>query len=71
MNQNKLYEETHTGFFLLLASLFFVTYEAMKRLLGASNDKQSSPFIYMTAASCGEIVSFLSKFCFNNTEAQN
>ncbi|KAI7888857.1 mitochondrial carrier domain-containing protein [Mucor mucedo] len=38
------------------ASLFFVTYEAMKRLLGASTDGSvQSPFIYMTAASCGEI----------------
>lgn len=40
-----------------IASLFFVTYEAMKRLLGASTDGSiQSPFIYMTAASCGEIV---------------
>ncbi|KAI9359164.1 mitochondrial carrier domain-containing protein [Pilaira anomala] len=38
------------------ASLFFVTYEAVKRILGASNNGSvHSPFIYMTAASCGEI----------------
>ncbi|CAO3613419.1 unnamed protein product [Mucor hiemalis] len=38
------------------ASLFFVTYEAMKRLLGALTDGSvHSPFIYMTAASFGEI----------------
>jgi solute carrier family 25 S-adenosylmethionine transporter 26 len=41
----------------VLASLFFVTYEAMKRLLGAKTDGSvQSPFIYMTAASFGEIV---------------
>lgn len=40
-----------------LASIFFVTYEAVKRMLGASNNGLvHSPFIYMTAASCGEIV---------------
>lgn len=45
------------AFFLFLASLFFVTYEAMKRLLGAKTDGSvQSPFIYMTAASFGEIV---------------
>ncbi|KAF1803627.1 mitochondrial carrier domain-containing protein [Mucor lusitanicus] len=38
------------------AALFFVTYEAIKRLLGASADGSSqSPFIFMTAATCGEI----------------
>ncbi|KAI9259851.1 mitochondrial carrier domain-containing protein [Helicostylum pulchrum] len=38
------------------ASIFFVTYEAVKRMLGASNNGLvHSPFIYMTAASCGEI----------------
>ncbi|KAL7317247.1 S-adenosylmethionine transporter [Mucor circinelloides] len=38
------------------AALFFVTYEAIKRLLGASSDGSSqSPFIFMTAATCGEI----------------
>lgn len=41
-----------------VAALFFVTYEAIKRLLGASADGSSqSPFIFMTAATCGEIVS--------------
>ncbi|KAG0168786.1 hypothetical protein DFQ28_001930 [Apophysomyces sp. BC1034] len=38
------------------ASLFFVTYEAMKRLLGASVDNpQYIPFVHMAAASFGEI----------------
>ncbi|KAF7723973.1 hypothetical protein EC973_001489 [Apophysomyces ossiformis] len=38
------------------ASLFFVTYEAMKRLLGASIDNpQYAPFVHMGAASFGEI----------------
>ncbi|KAI9486442.1 MAG: mitochondrial carrier domain-containing protein [Benjaminiella poitrasii] len=38
------------------AALFFVTYEAIKRLLGASTDGVSdSPYIFMTAATCGEI----------------
>ncbi|KAI8372807.1 mitochondrial carrier domain-containing protein [Radiomyces spectabilis] len=38
------------------ASLFFVTYEATKRLLGASVDHTKyAPFIHMTAASFGEI----------------
>ncbi|KAI7906924.1 mitochondrial carrier domain-containing protein, partial [Cokeromyces recurvatus] len=38
------------------AALFFVTYEAIKRLLGASTDGLSdSPYIFMTAATCGEI----------------
>ncbi|KAL0094782.1 mitochondrial carrier domain-containing protein [Phycomyces blakesleeanus] len=38
------------------ASLFFVTYESMKRLLSASIDNpQYAPFVHMTAASFGEI----------------
>lgn len=49
---------SHTLYFTFyIASLFFVTYEAVKRILGASNNGSvHSPFIYMTAASCGEIV---------------
>ena len=43
---------------MYIAALFFVTYEAIKRLLGASADgSPQSPFIYMIAATCGEIVS--------------
>ncbi|KAI9481227.1 MAG: mitochondrial carrier domain-containing protein [Benjaminiella poitrasii] len=40
------------------ASLFFVTYEATKRLLGATvdNTTQYAPLIHMAAASCGETV---------------
>ncbi|GAA5796283.1 mitochondrial carrier domain-containing protein [Helicostylum pulchrum] len=39
------------------ASLFFVTYEATKRVLGATVDQgQYTPFIHMVAASCGETV---------------
>lgn len=46
------------SFSLLKASLFFVTYEATKRLLGASFDKlNNAHFIHMAAASFGEIVS--------------
>lgn len=43
--------------FCFAASLFFVTYEASKRLLGASvsNDRYT-PFVHMAAASFGEIV---------------
>ncbi|CEP15060.1 hypothetical protein [Parasitella parasitica] len=38
------------------AALFFVTYEAIKRLLGASADGLTqSPFVFMAAATCGEI----------------
>ncbi|KAG2225743.1 hypothetical protein INT45_011411 [Circinella minor] len=37
------------------ASLFFVTYEATKRLLGASVDHPNAHFIHMAAASFGEI----------------
>ncbi|CAO3643847.1 mitochondrial carrier domain-containing protein [Cunninghamella echinulata] len=37
------------------ASLFFVTYEASKRVLGASIDPNYAPFIHMVAASCGEV----------------
>lgn len=40
-----------------LASLFFVSYEATKRLLGASVDPKHSHFVHMAAASFGEIVS--------------
>jgi solute carrier family 25 S-adenosylmethionine transporter 26 len=40
-----------------IASLFFVTYEASKRLLGASTES-NTPFTYMVAATFGEIVSF-------------
>ncbi|CEP19055.1 hypothetical protein [Parasitella parasitica] len=39
------------------ASLFFVTYEATKRLMGATLDNaQYAPLIHMAAASCGETV---------------
>ncbi|KAI7899990.1 mitochondrial carrier domain-containing protein [Cokeromyces recurvatus] len=39
------------------ASLFFVTYEATKRVMGATVDKsQYAPLIHMVAASCGETV---------------
>lgn len=44
------------------ASLFFVTYEATKRLMGATvsvdskNNMQYAPLIHMAAASCGETV---------------
>ncbi|KAI8066337.1 mitochondrial carrier domain-containing protein [Gongronella butleri] len=37
------------------ASLFFVTYEATKHVLGASIDPTFAPFIHMAAASCGEV----------------
>ena len=40
-----------------IASLFFVSYEATKRLLGASVDPKHSHFVHMAAASFGEIVS--------------
>lgn len=43
--------------FPTLASLFFVSYEATKRLLGASVDPKHSHFVHMAAASFGEIVS--------------
>lgn len=43
---------------MYIAALFFVTYEAIKRLLGASADgSPQSPFVFMAAATCGEIVS--------------
>lgn len=42
-----------------LASLFFVSYEATKRLLGASVDPKHSHFVHMAAASFGEIVSWI------------
>ncbi|KAI7876460.1 mitochondrial carrier [Lichtheimia hyalospora FSU 10163] len=38
------------------ASLFFVSYEATKRLLGASVDPKHSHFVHMAAASFGEII---------------
>ncbi|CAO3612660.1 unnamed protein product [Cunninghamella blakesleeana] len=37
------------------ASLFFVSYEASKRVLGASFDPSYSPIIHMVAASFGEV----------------
>lgn len=41
----------------VIASLFFVTYEASKRVLEASIDPSYTPLIHMVAASCGEVVS--------------
>ncbi|KAI8969056.1 mitochondrial carrier domain-containing protein [Mycotypha africana] len=39
------------------ASLFFVTYEASKRILGATiDDKKYAPIVHMTAASLGETI---------------
>jgi hypothetical protein len=43
----------------ITASLFFVTYEATKRLMSATLDNgQYVPLVHMVAASCGETVKY-------------
>lgn len=50
-----------TDSLFFLASLFFVTYEATKHVLGTSIDPAYTPLIHMVAASCGEVVSLSKK----------
>lgn len=52
-----MYLDHSTDIWHNLASLFFVTYEATKRVMGATIDNgQYTPLIHMVAASCGETV---------------